>query len=283
MRTEIITKNNIRDFSDFFDPEEAENIGRDFYRSVAVLEDGACRAAVIWELKHSEDDEADTLSRLAWLSAPDEEAGAQLLDEYGEQIAEEEVHLSSFEFPAGIEEKSFLEAQGFDTRPAEATSIVITVGSLAHLPMLKLKKPVPSYINPISELTMREFNRGIINCIFHSNRELTEDLTTLPVEWFDPDLSCYVESDDVVEGFLLVHKTVTGRLKVELLIDVGPDAQTELLHMVRFSMRKALEMYDSDTPIVISRSFGAARKLTKFLFPEVAGEDVIIGRREELA
>ncbi len=284
MRAEELTEDNLEDFSDHIDPEEAENIGRDTYRGLAITTDsGDFNAGAIWEVKYLENEEKDTVSRLSWVSTQDSDSADELLNAYTEMVQEDMVVQTSLElFPDAIDE-TVLGSHGFEVIKKEGSNIIISVGDLANLKLMHLNKIIPSYVTPLTDVREREFKRGLMNCMFRSKRELTEDLPYLPIEWYEPNLSCYVATDGKIEGYLLVHQTATDRLRVELLIDVGCDAQVELLNMVRFSMKQAVANYPPETKIVLRRSDNATQKLVAFLFPNVKGEQMLTGERKEPA
>ncbi len=284
MRAEEITEDNVELFDEFLSPEEAENIGRDTYRGVAVTEDdGSIGAGAIWEIKYSEDDEKDTVSRISWLTIADTDFEEPLFEAYSEMIRDEDVEISEFELSPSLIDENIFKKYGFEISEKEDSNIIITVGDLAQLKLMHLNKVIPTYVTPLSEIKERDFKRGLMNCIFHSKRELTEDLSSLPLEWYEPNLSCYVTTDGKIEGYLLVHLTSTGKLRVELLIDVGFDSQMELLNMVRFSMKQAVNNYPPETTIILHRSDNASSKLVSFLFPDAKAETVLAGNRKENA
>ncbi len=284
MRIEELTEDNLNSYSSYLDPEEAENIGREYYHGVAVTDDmGSFLGAMIWELKNLENDDKDTESRLTFVSLPDREAADCIFDEYAVHINAEDVKQSIFEFPVRSygDGWDYFREKEFDISEAEGSMVTITVGDLSKLTSMKLNKGVPSYVKSVTHITEREYTRGVMNCIFRSKRDLLDDLSSLNLSWFEPDLSCYVESDGKIEGFFLVHKTSGNRLRVELMVDVGPDSQKALLHMMRFSMKAAIKKYPPQMQVLLRRSDHASRSMISFLFPNAKGEPVIAGHREE--
>ncbi len=284
MNTCIISEENLNKYRDYLDPDEAENIGREFYCGIALEDDyGDFLAGMIWELLDSEDEDRDSSSNLKWIYSAFDPAGESLFAEYKRYAENVDVTESRFELADEEckEQKPLLESQGFETEEKEGRTMIVKVGDLMNLKALKLDKKVPSYIRPLRDLSERDFLRGIMNCIFHSKRPLIEDLNSLPMDWYDEDLSCYATADGRVNGFLLVHRTALGKLRVELFIDVGPDSQRELLHMARFSIKRAIDLHDEETEVVLVRRDEATEKLLRFLFPGKKGLDVLAGYRRE--
>ncbi len=83
-------------------------------------------------------------------------------------------------------------------------------------------------MHSLSEITHRQFKAGIMTCVIHDRYGLLEDLPFLPMTRFDPDLSCCIETDGSVNGFLLVHKITRGPFRVELFFAEQPDANMNL-------------------------------------------------------
>ncbi|MCR5654452.1 MAG: hypothetical protein K6G07_02285 [Lachnospiraceae bacterium] len=277
-----ITEDNVEQFMEYIDPDACENIGRRFYRAVAVTDDDTTEAAMIWELKHAEDEEVDTEGRLDWISVTDASAKKLLFEEYASRATEEEVTKSYFKFTtdaAGSLRETF-EGEGFETEDCEGDDIVVTIERLLELPMVK-KTKTPPYIVELGTLKSRSFRSGVIDCMYHIHRELPEDLAALSLDWYEPDVSCYEESDGNIDGFLLVHRMTSGKLRVELLADWGPDEKKNLMYMVRFSILRAAELYPHDTEVVIHRHDSATFKLSAYLFPEAKGEESFSGQRQE--
>ena len=90
-----------------------------------------------------------------------------------------------------------------------------------------------------------------------------------------------METDGRADGFLLVHMMASGKLRIELFINSGPDPLKELFHMARFSVNKAIELYDDDSQIVIFRRDVSSVKLAHHLFPTIKGQKVLTGHRKE--
>ena len=205
-----------------------------------------------------------------------------LFSAYRKLCREEKAASTSFELPCdeNLKYEEAFKKEGFLLKRSEGSDLCVTVGRLKTLALMK-KKKVPDYICDLSGLDDRTFKRGMLNCIFHGHREMTEDLNRLPLEWFERSVSCCSESDGRIEGFLLVRRHSTGRLKIELLIDVGAEPDMDLLNMIRFSIEKAGEIYPDETEVIIPRYDAVARKLTAFIFPHHKGREVLSGTRRE--
>ena len=279
---ETITSENLERYSGLIDPEEGDNLGRIYYRTLGVLSDeGKPAGAAIWQLKYLENDEKKTLSFLKSVFFCKE--GEKLLfSAYRKMCLSEKASATSFELPIDEEHKyeDAFRQQGFSVKKSEGSDLCVRVAELKGLNLMK-KKKTPDYIKDLTGLDEKSFKRGMLNCIFHGVREVTEDLNRLPLDWFERSVSCCSESDGRIEGFLLVRRHSTGRLRIELLIDVGAEPDMDLLNMIRFSIERAGENYPDETEVIIPRYDAVARKLTSFIFPRHKGREVLKGARRE--
>ncbi len=276
-----ITDENIEEYADIFEPDAITDIKREFYRGIALHEAGndSANAAIIWELKNTEED-IDTEAELEYLYLGDASSGDKLFDAYKDEIAGDNVRKSYFEFenPEADVEKVTGKA-GFDPKSKESRDIVVTVEELASLSFVK-KQTVP-YITAISELMVRQYRKGITNCLFHGRKGLLEDLAFLPMSYFDQDVSSCVQTDGKANGFLLVHKTSKDELIVDLLFAMEPDAKINLIHMLRYSINAAAEKYPPDTKVYLRRHNEMTVNIIKKLFPNKQGTTVLAGERGE--
>ncbi len=277
-----ITVDNVSDFENDIDGDILENIGRKFYKGVVAQNEGEFLGAIIWDLRYVDDIYHVTESRIDLFEVNDSEAGKNLIEYYTRTLEEDEVEKSSFELPNSDENIAFevLREQGFSVDLAESSEIIVSVSDLLNLPLAQ-KKNIPGYIKSLSELSPRTYRRGIVDCMFHIQREVLDDLDELSIEWYEPSISCYEETDGDVSGYLLGHKCSSGKLRMELLADWGPDAQKALLHMIRFAIRCGGDNYPEDTQVIINRHDESTINLTNYLFPNATGTTCMKGERLE--
>ena len=278
-----ITQENIEDYADLIPGDIAENIEREFYRGIAVRDDETktANAAMIWEFEHLLDKEQDTRSRLSWLYHDGSEAGVRMFHAYEEDLRQESAVSSSvFLKKKDSAEKGLLKEQRFSFSEKESQDLVVTIADLKTLDIAK-KTATPAYIKSLDKILVRSFRRGIMNCLLYAKRNLLEDLSSLTMTWFEQKVSCYVETDGKANGFLLVHKTVSGDLRVETLAGFGPDARKNLVYMIRYAICKADEIYPPQTKVILPRRDATAENLAAYFFPGKRGEDGLFGEREE--
>ena len=103
MLVEYLGDHNLHKYDEYLDGDFAENIGREFYRGIVVVDDGTAGAALIWELIHLYDENKPTVSRIAWGKVTDTEMGEFLMKSYSLIIAKDNVERSFFELAVFFE------------------------------------------------------------------------------------------------------------------------------------------------------------------------------------
>lgn len=279
-----LNEDNSEEYAPYLGKDMAENLSRTFYRGLAVLREGNPEPAamMIWELHNSEDETKDNENVIEMISAEDEEAGKELFTGYGDFLSREPVRRSHFVIPAKRDmlEKAVLKQAGFSIKLMEGDRIMVKAGDFSKLPLMKAKKDLPS-IQPIKETTMRQFRKGIWRCVGTKMKGICEDLSYLPVDWFEPDVSSFSEQDGAISGFILFHKHPSGCLSLQLMVALGKDYQQTLLGMMHHSIQAMEECYDPETLVILNRHNKPSMHLSEKLFPRGFGSPVYIGVREE--
>lgn len=273
-----INESNTDVFEDMMGPDLTADLEREFFRGLGALsEDGKPVGCLVYELKNKEED-VETKSEIMLITADDESIREELMDTYKASVRVEEVTESYYEM-TDLEWGEFFQKAGFTNDQIEGSDIVITVGEFIESPVMKGR--IPEHIGSIGSLVLRRFRKGITRFLFAGKKGLLEDLAYLPINWFDTEVSSYSEADGKVDGFLLVRHTPSGSLDVKLFIAAGPDSIINLVSMLRYSVRKASELYPPDTKIVMKRHNNETRAFTKKLFPNAKGAPAIKGERAE--
>lgn len=279
-----ITEDNVEEYAAFIGEDMAENMGRTFYRGIAVAEEEGADpdAMMIWELLYSEKEDKDTESSIKFLQIKEEEAGLELFDAYQERITADQVKRSNFVIPAkkGSLERSMLKQAGFFVKLMEGDLIVVKVGEFEKLPLMKIRKDSPN-INPVGDVAVRQFRKGIWRCIEAGFTGVCEDLSYLPMNWFDPAVSCYSAHEEDINGFLLFHKHPSGALSLQLMAALGKEYQQTLVSMMRHSILAMEENYAPETRVLLDRHNQASLQLSEKLFPRGFGKPMYMGHREE--
>ena len=257
----------------------ADCIGREYYHAICSEEEEDVKGYLLWQLIDA-DEEADTRSEIKAFYCTDDGAATEMLEVYNARVEKLKVVSTYFELPydTASEYASAFEAAGFSVEAAEGQTITVTVADVEKLPMAK--KKVPDYIMAVSSLMVRSFRKGITNCMFHGcTGGLLPDVSFLPISWYEPEISCYVETDGKPNGFLLVHRNSNDVLEVQMLFAFGPDYVLNVAQMVAFAMGAAIAQYPPQTQIMLRRHNKATAALAAKLFPGVQGEQVLRGKK----
>ena len=157
--------------------------------------------------------------------------------------------------------------------------MIVTVDELSKVAG-KGKPELSPNIVSIDQLMLRQFQKGIMNCLSHGLAGALEDLDTLPAGWFEPKVSCCVQSMGKVNGFLLFHETPSGKLAVKLFFACKPAGNQELLGMIRFAIMKAQENYPPQTQIVIRSYDEATDAFARKIFPNAENQLIMEATKE---
>ncbi|MCR5237058.1 MAG: hypothetical protein K6E34_07635 [Lachnospiraceae bacterium] len=276
-----ITEENVGDYLDYIPMELLGEIKREYWRGLAGTDDasGSMTAGVLWELKNMEKEDEPNEAEIMWFSSDDASDGEELLGTLNESLKKDQVKRVFFELPSlSSEEEKALSDFGYTLESAESRDIYVTAEEISALKIAK-KKP-EDYVYPLSDIAPRQFKAGIMTCIFHDRYGLLEDLPFLPMTRFDPDISCCIQTDGSVDGFLLVHKITKGPFRVELFSAMQPDADIHLLNMMRFAAQALARLETPDTKVLLRRHHKGSTELIKKLFPGKKGETVRRGERK---
>ena len=279
MNIKEIMEDNIEDYSSVISDDVAENMERMYFRGLACHDDDDnIQSAIIWELRSVEKD-ADTEAQIECVYAENPDSLGTLLEEYHNQATDEDVVRTFFELTS-LDDKvgSALGGCGFDVSSVESRDVIIPVSELRTLPLMK-KRP-PDYVKSIADLDLKSYHQGIMKILFKDDVSAMEDLSYIPKTWFEQDVSCYVTTDDKVNGFLLVHEFPSGILMPVLYNATGPDFLKDLAYMMIYSIAWAAKKHPDAKVLVRRRNKNVAAMVGK-LFPGKKGFPAMAGKREE--
>ncbi len=151
----------------------------------------------------------------------------------------------------------------YDADPAD---VIVSAGELSELPFAK--RSTPDYIMSLDDVSERQFKRGIGNCILQKRMGLIDDPMNISKDDFDGEVSSCIITDSRISGFLLTHVESEGLLMVDLLFSSGPEAQSDLLKLMIFSIRAFCDNYPEDAGVILRPHNEATEKLISKLFPE---------------
>ena len=277
-----ITKDNLADFGSMIGDDMAENIGRIFYRGLALVDEGNRPAAsIVWRYINMEND-SDNEAVIEWLKADTKEEVHGLLEAYKAEISAEEAVRSRFVLPAaqGRHLKAALKKEGFSFKLSEGDELISSIDELKSTKILGINIAMTG-VYPLSNMLMRTYRKEILRCIEAGRKGVCEDLAYLPMAYFDPDLSSYVETDGEIRGLQLYHKTPSGSLEIKLLIAWGSDYKRVFPQLFKKTLQSAQALYPGDTRVILNRHNESAFLLTEKLFPRGFGRPVYMGERDE--
>ena len=271
---------NIEIFEDYIGADIAEIITRAFYKGIIASEDFMVKGGMLWNYKMVE---KDCVSVIEWFKASDVNVAEELFSYYREAIKEMEVKRSDIVVPATKDktEKEILKQVGFTVRLSESDNIIVTLSELSSMPLMKDKK-IPKGVTTLGEIMVRQYKNGVARCVAVNKKGLCEDLSLLPVSFFEPDVSvCYINKDGEIMGFLLFHMLPSGMLSIQLMVCLDKDAGVVLPGMMRKFVSAMEENYPPDTKILLNRHNEAALLLSEKLLPRSFGIPVYAGSKNE--
>ena len=231
----------------------------------------------MWQQK--DDEEGVPGTEFQFYNSVNYEAGLQLLQELFSREDEEGIEKNWFEFPdLSDDAKKTLLDSGFSLEEKESRDLYKTIGEIAENKAFKIKI-IPPYIIPLSKLDPVGFERGIARLMFAGHKGTESDLSSIPMEWFEQDISCCLITDDRVTGMVLIRKCADGILMPVLLYTSGVEGAKELLKMLGFSVQAARNKYGEETRVRLRRHDGKSFNLAAHLFPGATGEKVTAGIR----
>ena len=275
-----IDSDNVEEYSKFIDQDLQEQLDREFFRGIGAVDDTDTPVgAMVYELLNAELS-ADTRSRIRLLGGNNDEIKNALMNEYASVIEDDEVVESVYETPDQIMSQ-ILKDNGFSLDSSESEDIIVGIEDIKKIAALLKGRNAPSYIKCLSEVAIPGYRKFVKECLFKGYRGIVEDLAYVPKSWFDQELSSCVETDDNINGALLIKKNPSGLLYAMLFTAFGADFQKNLALMMAHSASKAVELYPDGVKLVIRRHSPTVQRLTDKFFASTKGDNVFKGNRNE--
>ncbi len=275
-----ITEENVKEYELILKPENAENIGRKFYRALALHdEEETVKATVLWKIKES-GSSTGPKAEILQLDAMEAQAAKDILEAFGQAAKEEGVTRIFFEFPAEKKETEILalKEDGYQIKEAESRELLITAGELAKLPVMG-KLLINDSVQSIGSLSLQQFRKGITECLYYKKNGDLEDLSQLPLSWYEADISCAGVIDGVVNGMLLLHKNSIGELYVKLMFGNAKMNKSDFIRMIQFSILETTKKYEADTVIRVKCCDEETKAFANALFQQKKGNTILYGER----
>ncbi len=280
MSIDTINLENVNEYTDRLDSDVAEDIGRVGYYGLAWQnpDDTEDQALIVWKLQHLRQSEP-----AAWILQMQAQtaAGARaVLEAFEDALREAHAVRVAFEFPETTDECCIAELgrAGYEPHQGEQQALVVTVDELRQCPIAG-RQLSQVHVTGIGELTIDQLRRAVQDCVMQHKEGTLEDLYSLPLHWFDPEVSCCLQEDGRVYGLFLVHRFPSGGLTVEMMYAEKPATRNDIVLLIRYAIGAAAKKYDKDTPVLIRRGSELARTMTGRLFPDKKGNRAVIGEK----
>lgn len=160
----------------------------------------------------------------------------------------------------------FLERWNLEFQLQDRFEAVATVGELEELdafrnrgnigPVLALKGCPPAVVRAGWKAVLSRTARG------------GEERAKVRLEECDSEVSCALIKDSQVEALLLVKRTPAGVLEPVLLRGVHPEADRELLRLLRFGLRAAAKRYSRSAQVRVVCHNRTTARLVAWFMPE---------------
>ena len=279
-----LNEDNEKSFAELLEDDLTENIERQNYYGLVVADDeNEPLAGMIWELVRNGEDNTEAHIRHIVVKTP--EAGAMLFSGYEKRIAKSRVQRSVASVYIKKQSPAYeaLNTAGFHMKLTEGDHITLSLGELTEMPLLK-NRTVSEDVKPLYEIDPDTFHAFAANLVKIGRAGLCGDIESLPMEWFENDISCYYESKGKIKGMLLFHPQPSGKLALKLLYAASKEKKEMgliLTMMIRHMVITAEIMYSKKTLIVAERYNEFALAFSEKLFPRSIGRPVYVGERKE--
>ena len=275
-----ITEEDAEEFSGFIDETEAAELEREFFKGIGVLDThGNVRGAMIYELKNMESEEASK-SRIMTF-AGDEEAKDALMSEYATAIKDYRVSESFYESD-DREMASSLQDYGFSYEQSESLNVTLDMDDIRSIGSTLNVQSFPSHIVSLSEVSVPLYRKFVKRCISDGSVGLLDDLSYLPIWWFDRELSSCSVNDHKMDGAFLIRKTQSGSYHALLFTAFGLDYKKNLALLMAYSVEKAINTCSDDAKVVVRRHSPSVERISERFFADKKGESVYVGSRGEI-
>lgn len=142
----------------------------------------------------------------------------------------------------------------------------VTIGELMQRKVIS-SAVIKDEISGISELDARRIFEMIVTCRHVDCYGTFDYLPSKPeLEWFDPELSCYLSKNDEIQAIILVNITKGGDIFPLLMYASNPENGKYLLALIRNICEKATKKYSQDTRVVLRCYDELSTKMSEQVF-----------------
>ncbi|MCR5097937.1 MAG: hypothetical protein K6B14_03215 [Lachnospiraceae bacterium] len=165
---------------------------------------------------------------------------------------------------------------GFDMEAGESNDLYINVKDLKDITAFKDMK-IPDLIRPLSYASPIEFRFFLQEYGERVDEGPLFDIKSLPMDWYDPDVSCICIDDEGIDAAFLVRFDGNDTVIAELLAGLGDDSSKKLPYLLAYAATNALYTYTQKTKIIIRRRNKSIMKLADKILNGKKGEKVYRG------
>ncbi len=278
MRIENLTTENVSDYTEFLTQDIAGWIGRSFVCGFVLLpeEEPAPVAGMVWQLVSGED-EYETDSRILFIKAEDDENADLLLNEYSELAKDMDCERSLFQLPAvlgGVEKKA-LERAGFTLETGEGEVVSLALADLG-MALITEKDGRREDIKRLGEADERSFDVAMAELEMDGISGTCMDLAYLPKDFFENDISCFLDDGGDISAMILFHKRASGKIELDLMSGVG-EYETDGVELFKQAVLFSEGIYAPNTKFLFDRSDENTAAFLNGFFPKAKGAQVVAG------
>ena len=278
----VITAQNMAAFEDYLTSEYRDDIAAGKKQAIGALrhvgEDMCAAGAIVYTVNRANEDFPLSLS-LDYIfvdkSIRSRGIGNFLMAELLELVLQNEGTNLFAEMPI-IEDmddedrdehavlENFLDSWGFVFSVAESLDFVIKIrGAKGNKAVeRKPKKAVSLY-------SLGDKGASLLKAFFKKcNNDMDADISALPYEFFDQDVSCAVTDEKGIRSVLLVHRLENGNYRYEAL-RYDPDHQDEDVHeLLAYAYRVCVSVGDEENMVFGTFDSEEAVELARELCPD---------------
>ena len=133
----------------------------------------------------------------------------------------------------------------------------VSLKELKSSPLMKLNAGEAEALGAFSPLQVKN---ALMACFAQGHTGVYRDIMDMRLKELDWEVSCVVRQESGTTGLLLVRR-LGEALRVEYLYAFGEGYQKQLLDLLGYGFRKALEKYPEDTELILPTGSGQARDL----------------------
>ena len=237
-------------------------------------------AAIAWHIDEVPGEELGVL-RIDWLYVNEDFRGRSLSNYLlGELVAlcnEAGIEHISVDISANNESKQYLARifglWQFSFDAGADPDIYIPTGDVTDLEMIE---EYSRGVKPLSTMEISKADRMVTEFLQKTGYSGYLTYQTLPGNYIDRELSCFMGKPGKCTGLLLAHRAPLGMLRVEYL-DSLPGHYEYVPAMVSAFIKNAKDRYEDNSLIYMTPEFPRLQKFINMICPKQVGQDLIEG------